>query len=194
VPVDLRPKHPAGVAEALETGRLYRGFFNVRNGGCISNLPDDCIVEVPGYVDRNGVNIPRVGDLPLACAATLVASINVQRMAVKAAVEGDLVLLKQAMLHDPLTGAACNPPEIWQMTDEMLVAQAKWLPQYKKEIPKARKRLATEKRLGTRKWKGAARLHTRTVAEMRKRAAQARRQAAAADKAAAQRARDARKE
>jgi len=183
-------EHGSYIIEALETGRTYRGFFNVRNNGCISNLPDDCIVEVPGYVDRNGINIPRVGDLPLACAATLMASINVQRMAVKAAVEGDVTLLKQAMMHDPLTAAVCNPPEIWQMTDEMLVAQAKWLPQYKKEIPKARKRLASEKAFGTRKWKGAARLPTKTVAQMRKQAAEARRQAAAADKAEAQRARD----
>ena len=190
-------EHGSHIIEALQTGRLYRGFFNIRNEGAISNLPADCIVEVPGYVDRNGINIPRVGDLPLACAATLMASINVQRMAVQAAVEGNLVLLKQAMLHDPLSAACCNPPEIWQMTDEMLVAQAKWLPQYKAEIPKARRRLAAARRkgeyYGTRTWKGAARLHTKSVAEMRKHAAKARRQAAAADKAAAQRARDARK-
>ena len=180
----------------LETGRTYRGHFNVRNDGCISNLPDDCIVEVPGYVDRNGMSIPRVGDLPLACAATVSASVHVQRMAVHAAVTGDEMLLKQAMLHDPLTAAVCNPPEIWQMTDEMLVAQAKWLPQYKGEIPAARKRLAAAKRkgeyYGTRKWKGAARLHTKSVAEMRKQAAASRKQAAAADKAEAQRDKDAR--
>ena len=48
----------------------------------------------------------------------------------EAAVHGNATLLKQAMLHDPLVGAVCNPEEVWQMTDEMLVAQAKWLPQY----------------------------------------------------------------
>ena len=42
----------------------------------------------------------------------------------EAAVHGDVTLLKQAMLHDPLVGAVCNPEEVWQMTDEMLVAQA----------------------------------------------------------------------
>jgi alpha-galactosidase/6-phospho-beta-glucosidase family protein len=42
----------------------------------------------------------------------------------EAAVSGDVTLLKQAMLHDPLVGAVCNPEEVWQMTDEMLVAQA----------------------------------------------------------------------
>ena len=183
-------EHGSYIIEALETGRCYRGHFNVRNDGCIANLPDDCIVEVPGYVDRNGVNIPRVGDLPLACAATLSASVNVQRMAVKAAVEGDATMLKQAMLHDPLTAAVCDPREIWQMTDEMLVAQAKWLPQYKAELPAARERLASQKALGTKKWAGAARLHTRTVDEMRHDAGQARQQAAASDKAEAKRAQD----
>jgi len=161
-------EHGSYIIEALETGRPYRGHFNVRNRGCISNLPDDCVVEVPGYVDRNGISIPKVGDLPLACAATLSASINVQRMSVRAAVAGDVELLKQAVLHDPLTGAVCDPPEIWQMVDEMLVAQAQWLPQYRREVPKARRRLAGSKRLGTRKWKGAARLKERTLADIRR--------------------------
>ncbi len=150
-------EHGSYIIESLETGRRYRGHFNVRNQGIISNLPDDCIVEVPGYVDRNGVSIPRVGDLPLACAATCLASINVQRMAVQAAVHGDITLLKQAMLHDPLTAAVCNPPEIWQLTDEMLVEQAEWLPQYKNEIPNAKKRLAQPSHLATKAWAGAAR-------------------------------------
>jgi len=192
-PSSRSTEHGSYIIEGLETGRRYRGHFNVRNNGAISNLPDDCIVEVPGYVDRTGVNVPRVGDLPLACAATCIASINVQRMAVKAAVAGDVTLLKQAMLHDPLTAAVCNTEEIWQMTDAMLVAQAEWLPQYKRAIPAAKRRLATEKNLGTHGTQGAARLHTKSVAEMKRSAAKSRALAAAADKAATQRAKDAAK-
>jgi len=188
-------EHGSYITEGLELGKVYRGHFNVQNNGCITNLADDCIVEVPGYVDHNGINIPRVGDLPLACAATLSASVNVQRMSVRAAVAGDLTLLKQAMLHDPLTAAVCDPEEVWQMTDEMLVAQAKWLPQYRREVPAAKNRLADAKRrglyLGTKKGKGAARVHTKTVAEMRRNAEKSRRLAAASDKAADQRAKDA---
>jgi alpha-galactosidase len=135
-------EHGSYIIEAMETGRIYRGHFNTINHGCITNLPPDCVMEAPGYVDRTGLNMTLVGDLPLACAATCNASVQVQRMAVEAAVHGDATLLKQAMLHDPLVGAVCNPPEVWQMADEMLVAQAKWLPQYRKEIPKARKRIA----------------------------------------------------
>jgi len=161
-------EHGSRIIEALETGRIYRGFFNVVNNGCISNLPDDCIVEAPGYVDGNGINMPRVGNLPLACAATCHASVQVQRMAVEAAVHGDVTLLKQAMLHDPLCAAVCNPEEIWQMADEMLVALAPWLPQYRHEIPKARKRLAASRPLGVYQGPGAARLKTRTIAEIRR--------------------------
>jgi alpha-galactosidase len=175
-------EHGSWIIEALETGRTYRGHFNVRNNGAIGNLPEDAVVEVPGYIDRNGISIPRVGELPLGCAAVCNASISVQRLAVEAAVHGDVEWLKQAMLLDPLVGAVCNPPEVWQMVDELLVAQAKWLPQYKRAIPQARARLASEKRLGTKKTQGAARVKTRSVAEMRKNAAQARKNADAADK------------
>jgi alpha-galactosidase len=164
---------------------MYRGHFNVVNDGAIANLPDDCIVEVPCYVDRNGISVPRVGDLPTGCAAVCSQSVWVQRLAVEAAVAGDVDLLKQAAMMDPLTGAVCTTPEISQMVDEMLVAQAKWLPQYAHAMKGAKKRLASEKRLGTNKWRGAARLKTKTVAEMRKNAAVTRAQAQAADKAAA---------
>ncbi|MBV9281640.1 MAG: alpha-galactosidase, partial [Chloroflexi bacterium] len=134
-------EHGSCILEALETGRTYRGHFNVPNLGHIANLPEGCIVEIPGYVDRTGVHLPVVGALPLACAATCAASVRVQEMGMEAAVHGDVLLLKQAMLHDPLVGAVCNPEEVWQMADELLVAQARWLPQYRDEIPRAAERL-----------------------------------------------------
>ena len=182
-------EHGSYIIEAMETDRPYRGHFNLRNHGCIANLPADSIVEAPGFVDQFGIHLTPVGDLPLACAATCSASINVQRMSVKAALTGDVTLLKQAVLHDPLTAAICDPEEIWQMVDEMLIAQAQWLPQYRKngEIVRAKKRLATCRRVKLRKWQGAARLKTKTVAQLRK-AKEA--SVMAADKAAAQRAKD----
>lgn len=123
-------EHGSYIIESLATGRPYRGHFNIVNQGHIPNLPTGCIIEIPGYVDKTGINMPIVGDLPLACAATCAASVRVQEMGMEAAVSGDVTLLKQAMLHDPLVGAVCNPAEVWQMTDEMLAAQAQWLPQY----------------------------------------------------------------
>ena len=166
-PAKRSDEHGSWIIEAMETGRVYRGHFNVRNRGVIPNLPPDAIVEVPGYVDRSGLSIPVVGDLPLGAAAICNNSIQVQRMATRAAITGDVDLLKQAVLLDPLVGAVCNPPEVWQMVDEMLVAQAEWLPQYAGQIEDARKRLATEPSLAHNRGDGAVRLKTRTVEELR---------------------------
>ena len=180
-------EHGSYIVEGLETGRIYRGHFNVVNGDTITNLAPDAIVEVPGYVDRTGINIPRIGNLPWGCAAVCNTSINVQRLAVQAAVTGDDNLLKQAMLLDPLTGAVCNPPEVWQLADEMLVAQAQWLPQYAKAIAAAKARLDQAHKDGTyiptRDYAGAARLHTKTVEEMRADRAAANANAGESDKA-----------
>ena len=73
------------------------------------------------------------------------------------------------------------------MVDEMLIAQAKWLPQYKPAVPAVKARFAAEVKLGTRTTEGAARIHTKTVAEMQQNAEEARKNAAAGDKAMAKR-------
>ncbi|MBN1583923.1 MAG: alpha-glucosidase/alpha-galactosidase, partial [Anaerolineae bacterium] len=111
-------EHASYIIEALETGRPYRGHFNVGNTGLITNLPAGCTVELPCYVDGNGISPAWVGALPLPCAATCRVSINVQEMTVQAALTGDRELVKQAVMHDPLTGAVCNTEEIWAMCDE----------------------------------------------------------------------------
>jgi len=160
-------EHGSYIIEALETGRKYRGHFNVMNNGAISNLPDECVVEVPCYADGNGISIPRIGELPLGCAAVCSQSAWVQRLAVEAAVRGDAELLKQAALLDPLTGAVCNPPEVWQMVDEMLIAQAEWLPQYAEAIAAARERFTRGSLIPTREgYCGAVRVREKTVEEI----------------------------
>ena len=139
---DRSLEHCSYIMEAIETRKMYRGDFNVMNEGCITNLPYECVVEVPCYVDGNGISIPKIGDLPLGCAAVCSQSVWVQKLSVEAAVSGNVNLLKQAALMDPLTGAVCNPPEVWQMVDEMLIAQERWLPQYKEAIAEAKERWA----------------------------------------------------
>ena len=163
---DRSNEHASHILEALETGRVYRGHFNVKNDGVINNLPSDAIIESPGFVDRFGINMVAGITLPEACAATCMASINVQRMSVHAAIAGDLDLLKLAVLHDPLVGAICTPEEVWQMVDEMVVAQAEWLPQYAHAVPAAKDRLA-HATVKTRDWKGVASRDVRPIEEIR---------------------------
>lgn len=161
-------EHGSHIMEGLETGRIYRGHFNVMNDGVIDNLPGECVVEVPGYVDFNGISVPKVGSLPLGCAAVISSSIQVQKLAVEAAVAGDDLLLRQAMMMDPLTGTVCNPPEIWQMVDEMLIAEETWLPQYNIAIADAKVRRKAGNLLPTKDgYRGSVRMHVKTVDEMR---------------------------
>lgn len=177
-------EHGSYIVESLETRRRYRGHFNVVNNGCITNLPDDCVVEVPCFADGNGIAVPRIGDLPDGCAAVCMQSVNVQRLAVKAAVSGDVSLLKQAALLDPLTGAVCNPPEVWQMVDEMLIAQEKLLPQY--DLKPVKEAWAKAERGGAlippKNYAGAARVKEATVEEMSENAERMRKIALAAAK------------
>jgi alpha-galactosidase len=158
-------EHGPHIVEALETGRIYSATFNMMNNGNITNLPNDAIVESPGFVDRLGIHMVEVGALPLACAAMCQMQISEQRLAVEAAITGDDDLLRQAALISPLTGAVCNPPEVWQMIDELLVAQEQWLPQFKKGIAAAKKRLAKGPSIKTRDYKGSMRFKVRSLEE-----------------------------
>lgn len=180
LPENRSTEHGSYIIEGLETGRTYRGCFNVMNNGAITNLPDECVVEVPCYVDGNGISIPKVGDLPLGCAAICSQSVWVQKLAVEAAVHADIQLLYQAAMMDPLTGAVCTPDEIRQMVDEMLVAGKEWLPQYAEEIARAEKRLEN-KQVPYRTVKGF-KLNAKTVEEMAEEEEKYRELAAAAAK------------
>lgn len=118
------------VIEALELGRTFKLNGNVRNEGMITNLPADCCAEGPIYVDRTGLHKTVVGDLPPQCAALNLTNINVQRLAVEAALSGDPERIVQACALDPLTAAVLTLKEIREMASDMLEAEKEWLPQF----------------------------------------------------------------
>jgi alpha-galactosidase len=118
------------IIEAKETGRVFRLNGNIRNDGSIANLPNGCCVEVPIYVDRTGLHAAVVGNLPPQCAALNMSNILVQGLAVEASFTGDPELVMHAVALDPLTAAVLTLQEIRDMVSEMLVAEAKWLPQF----------------------------------------------------------------
>jgi alpha-galactosidase len=154
------------------------------NGGAITNLPAECVVEVPGFVDKNGINIPVVGDLPLGCAEICSQSVAVQRLSVEAAVAGDETLLLQALMLDPLVGAVCSPPEIAQMRDDMLIAEGSWLPQYKQAILGAQARRKLGPRLPTMEtYRGSTRQAVKSVEELSRKAEETRKRAGDTNKA-----------
>lgn len=66
-----------------------------------------------------------------------------------------------------IIGAVYNPPEVWQMVDEMLIAGEQWLPQYEKAIGEAKERFTKGGLIPTNAgYKGAARLESKTASEV----------------------------
>jgi len=119
------------ILEAHLTGKPFRLNGNVRNDGYIDNLPQGCCVEVPVYVDREGLHPLRVGNLPPQCAALNQTNVTVQTLAVEAAITGDPEYAMQAIALDPLTCTRCTLAEARAMTQELFDAEAQWLPQFK---------------------------------------------------------------
>jgi alpha-galactosidase len=129
-PKQRSAEYGARIIEAMVTNQPMRANCNVPNHGLIDNLPEGCCVEVPCLVDGNGVQPTRVGRLPTQLAALNRTNVNVQELIVEAAATGNREAVHHAVMVDPLTAAACTLPAIHAMVDELLRAEAQWLPQF----------------------------------------------------------------
>ena len=123
-------EYGAGIIDSMVTGTTRLVHGSVPNDGIIANLPYDCSVEVPVYVDREGLRPTVIGDLPPACAAVNRISVNQVQLAVEAALTGDRDLVYAAVAMDPLTAALLTLPQIRKMVDEMIAAEQRWLPRF----------------------------------------------------------------
>jgi alpha-galactosidase len=63
-------------------------------------------------------------------------NINVQRLAVEAALEGDVEKIVMACAMDPLSAAALTLKEIREMAADLLEAEKQWLPQFEGKVIK----------------------------------------------------------
>ncbi|RLG99702.1 alpha-glucosidase/alpha-galactosidase [Candidatus Bathyarchaeota archaeon] len=131
IPIKRSREYCSEIIYAMETGVPCRINGNVKNDGLITNLLRGCCVEVPCFVDKNGIHPCYVGDLPPQCAALNRTNINVQELGVKAAVEKDKTLAFQAILVDPLTSAVLTIDETWRMVNEMFEAEKEFLQGFK---------------------------------------------------------------
>ncbi|MCX7795293.1 MAG: alpha-glucosidase/alpha-galactosidase [bacterium] len=125
--VDRSNEYAASIIYSMETGVLSRINGNVNNDNLITNLPKDCCVEVPCLVDKTGIHPCFVGELPPQCAALNRTNINLQELAVIAALEKDPRKAFQAVMLDPLTASILEPRDIKRMVEEMFKAEKDWV-------------------------------------------------------------------
>jgi alpha-galactosidase len=132
-PLTVERTHEYGsyIIHSIETGQPCIVYGNVPNEHYIENLPQDCIVEVPCLVDKNGIQPTRVGLLPPQLAALIQTNINVQSLTVEAALSGKREHIYHAAMLDPHTAAELTLDEIWSLVDDLIKAHGSWLPEYK---------------------------------------------------------------
>jgi len=118
------------IMEAMETNVPYKIGGNVLNTGLITNLPQEACVEVPCLVDASGVQPCYVGKLPEHLAALNRTNINVQLLAIEAAMTLKKENIYYAAMLDPHTSAELSIDDIVSLCDDLIEAHGDWLPKY----------------------------------------------------------------
>jgi len=127
--IERSGEYAAVIVHAMTTGETSRIVANVMNrGALVPNLAADACVEVPALVDGLGVHPTAVGPLPLQCAAYVHPAVDAQALTVRAAIDHDRDAVYHAVLQDPLVQTRLTLDEAWRMTDELIDAEADWLP------------------------------------------------------------------
>lgn len=111
----------------LGYGNRYVLSLNIPNEGYITNLKQGGIVEIPAICAADRLYGLGMGELPPAIAALMDLQLRIMDLVVEAAVTGDRKTALEALLIDP---AIPNPTAARKILDEMLMAEAKYLPQF----------------------------------------------------------------
>jgi alpha-galactosidase len=129
-PLDLEPSRELAslFIHSLETGTERELHVNIRNGGLITSLPEECCVEVPCVVGAGGAKPVGVGALPPQLAALNRTFLNVVELTVRAALEESRDHVYQAALLDPNTAATLTTAQTVAMCDELFAAHRDLLP------------------------------------------------------------------
>lgn len=129
LPLSESEEYGIKIIRALEEGEVFRANINVPNEGLITNLPPNCIAEVPCFAEKGQIRPAFVGDLPLQLAALNRMVVQSQEMAVRGILEKERDYVYYALYYDPLTSAVLSLDEIKKMADEMFEAERDFLPQ-----------------------------------------------------------------
>jgi alpha-galactosidase len=126
ITVERSHEYGADIIRACETGEPFEFNGNVPNrfdgGLLIDNLPADCCVEVPCVASAAGIEPQPVGSLPRHLAALMQTNVNVQGLAVEAALSGRREPARHAAMLDPHTAGELPLDEIAALMDALLDA------------------------------------------------------------------------
>ena len=119
----------APLIDSFITGKARTLPLNLPNAGQCPDLPADVVVEAMCIADRDGVRGRDRASAPPFLAEHLRRVAAAQELTVAAALSGRRDDVLAALLADPLTGRT-DYDHVEQMTDELLAATRRWLPQF----------------------------------------------------------------
>jgi alpha-galactosidase len=133
--IDVKPSHEyaSAIVNSIWTGEPSVIYGNLRNNGCITSLPEACAAEVPCLVDDRGIQPTYIGELPPQLTALIRTNINVQELTVQALLTENRDHIFHAAMMDPHTAAELDLQQIWDLTNDLLVAHDAWLPKWARQ-------------------------------------------------------------
>ena len=128
---DLTPNHRERsdwiISEMVGNSNAYEQSVNIINNGSIKNLPDDAIVEVPGFINSFGISGMNVGTLPVGVASLCQREISIAKLMTKSGLDGDRDAAIQAFAIDTMVN---DLDKAEKMVDEYLTVHKEYLPQF----------------------------------------------------------------
>lgn len=118
------------IINAMWTGIPIVVYGNVPNNDLITNLPNECVVEVPCIVDKKGIQPQHIGKIPPQLASLMQSNINVQELVVEALMTENPEHIYHAAMMDPHTGAELDLDQIWALVDRLRIEHGNWLPMW----------------------------------------------------------------
>jgi len=127
-------KDPSGeraipIIEAIiEDSNSYEIAVNLPNDGIIENLPQDLIIECSGFVNKNGIQGVKLGNIPKNIAAILRIEASIQDLCVEAILQESKDLAIDCLAMDVNCGSFEMAEAIF---DEMMQVQKDYLPNFR---------------------------------------------------------------
>jgi 6-phospho-beta-glucosidase len=117
----------AQLIASLHAGTGDDQVVDIRNDGALPDLPADAVVEIPARIERDGAHPQPLESLPPEMLGLVQQVKAYERLAVRAAIDGDRKVALKALLANPLVG---QYPIASALLDALLEANRKHLSRF----------------------------------------------------------------
>lgn len=112
---------------AIRNDKHQWHVVNIANAGCIADLPDEAVVEVPAEISADGAHAAPLGALPVEVRGLVQAVKAYEELTVRAGAEGDRRAALLALINHPLVPSFSTAHALLEV---LLEAHREYLPQF----------------------------------------------------------------